>query len=294
MCYYNGQKVTRDEFIRLKHLEKLVSKYQFLNRDVINGFDFGKSAVLIPTKKENGQEDVELVQMEWGFIPDPLTWPFWETREQVNVGRYPHKDHRGNFVEGLNFLNAVSEEILFKNKVYRKAAIDRRCLFLSSGFYEWRHIFPINKKTGERRKTSVKYPYRIGLKDREFFWMAGIWQQWEDAETGEVVDTAAIVTTKANQLMKQIHNTKERQPTMLSDGLAWEWIFGSLNEKRIQEIASWQIPYEELDYYTLAKDFLSSHDPLKSYYYHDLPPLEVPGGDLNTAVPAGDQQLGLF
>ena len=49
--------------------------------------------------------------------------------------------------------------------------------------------------------------------------------------------------------------------------------------------------YEELSYYTLAKDFLNSNDPLKKYYYHDLPPLDVPGGDLNEQ---GEGQLQLF
>ena len=29
MCYYNGQKVTRAEFIKLKSLEKAVNKYNF-------------------------------------------------------------------------------------------------------------------------------------------------------------------------------------------------------------------------------------------------------------------------
>jgi putative SOS response-associated peptidase YedK len=291
MCYFNGQKVTKAEFIRLKQLEKKLAKYDFLNRNTINGFDFGNSAVLVPVKDEKGNDDFELVEMEWGFIPDPLGWPFWETREQVFKGRYPHKDHRGNFVDGLNFLNAISEEILYKGKVYRQAAVNRRCLFLSSGFYEWRHVFPRNKRTCEPRKTAVKYPYRIMLKDREYFWLAGIWQQWDDASTGEVVNTASIVTTQANEVMAEIHNVKKRQPTMLSDDLAYEWLFGNLNEQDIQQIASWQIPYEELSYYTLAKDFLNSNDPLKKYYYHDLPPLDVPGGDLNEQQ---EGQLQLF
>jgi len=291
MCYYNGQKVTKAEFIRLKQLEKKLAKYNFLNRNMINGFDFGNSAVLVPTKDEKGNDDFELVEMEWGFIPDPLSWPFWETRKQVFEGRYPHKDHRGNFVDGLNFLNAISEEILYKGKVYRQAALHRRCLFLSSGFYEWRHVFHKNKRTGEPKKTAIKYPYRIMLKDREYFWLAGIWQQWDDAETGEVVNTCSIVTTQANEVMAEIHNVKKRQPTMLSDDLAYEWVFGNLNEQDIQQIASWQMPYEELTYYTLAKDFLNSNDPLKKYFYHDLPPLNVPGGDLNEQE---EGQLQLF
>ena len=46
MCYYNGQKVTRTEFIRLKQLEKELAKFDFLNRDLQIGFDYSTNAVL--------------------------------------------------------------------------------------------------------------------------------------------------------------------------------------------------------------------------------------------------------
>jgi putative SOS response-associated peptidase YedK len=52
------------------------------------------------------------------------------------------------------------------------------------------------------------------------------------------VDTCAIVTTQANLFMEQIHNSKKRMPTILTDDLAWEWMFGKLTEKRISEIES--------------------------------------------------------
>lgn len=291
MCYYNGQKVTREEYIRLKHIEKQVAKYNFLNRDVIDGFDFGVAAVLKP---KAGEEDFDIVPMEWGFIPDPLSWPFWETRQQVAIGRQTHKDSRGQVVQGLNFLNAISEELLLPNKVYRKAALSRPCLFLSSGYYEWRHVFPLNKRTGEVRKTAVKYPYRIYLANREYFYMAGVWQEWTDAETGEMVETATIITTAANEVGREIHNNKKRQPTILTDDLAWEWLFGERTEKRIKEIATYQHPYQDMRYYTLAKDFLNSTDPLKQYYYPELPPMDIPGGDLSYGGDTGPLQTSLF
>lgn len=287
MCYYNGTKVTRDEYIRLKHLEKLVADYTFMDRDVINGFDFGVTAIVKPAE---GKEDIEIVPMEWGFIPDPGVWPFWETREQVNLGRRPHKDPRGKSVDGLNFLNAVSEEIVKKGKVYRPAALNRRCIFISSGYYEWRHIFPMNKRTGEPLKTAKKYPYRVGYKGRDYFFIAGIWQEWSDAETGETVNSAALTTTSGNLVTGQIHNSKNRMPTMLTEDLAWEWLFGNLSEQRVQEIASFQLPWEDISYYTLAKDFLSSHEPWKEHYYPELPPLDIPGAE----APAPQGQMELF
>jgi hypothetical protein len=61
MCYYNGQKVTRAEFIRLKQLEKAIANYDFLSMDLNIGFDYSLNAVckLIARK-----EDFDIVEME--------------------------------------------------------------------------------------------------------------------------------------------------------------------------------------------------------------------------------------
>jgi hypothetical protein len=64
MCYYNGQLVTRTEFLRLKEIEKALAGYDFLKDPVQSGFDYSNSAVL---RKVPGRKDFDLVQMEWGF-----------------------------------------------------------------------------------------------------------------------------------------------------------------------------------------------------------------------------------
>ena len=46
MCYYNAQKVTHSEFLRLKNIEKNLKEHDFFTRLVIVGFDFGKITVL--------------------------------------------------------------------------------------------------------------------------------------------------------------------------------------------------------------------------------------------------------
>jgi len=274
MCYFNGQKVTRSEYIRLKELEKLVARYNFINRDVVSGFDFGKIAVMKPIR---GKEDFEIVQMEWGFLGDPSRWPFLETRKQVDLIRSKHPDHNGVWMDGMDFLNAKGEELLFKNKVYRPAALEQRCIILSTGYFDWRHVYHLNKRTGEPRKTPTKYPYRIMLDGKEYFPIAGVWNPWTDYDTGETVDTCTMVTTNGNFVTAQIHNSKSRQPTILTDDLAWEWMFMKSNEKRITEIATYQMPWEKFKWYTLAKNFLDSTDPLKEYHHQNLPPIILPG-----------------
>ncbi len=182
MCYYNGQKVSRTEYIRLKQLEKAIAHYDFLSRDLQVGFDYSLNAVL---KAKVGTEDFDIVQMEWGFIP-----PYLKTREEVLKMRHGYKDSAGKFHPPITTLNAVCEEMLQPGKIYREAALKRRCLVLSTGFFEWRHIYRLNKRTGQPNKTPEKYPYYISLKDREYFYIAGIWQH---GQTSRRVNTWRVL-----------------------------------------------------------------------------------------------------
>lgn len=278
MCYYNGQKVTHSEYIRLKQLEKLVARYDFLNKPLSIGFDYSSNAVLKPVE---GKEDFDLVKMEWGFLPGYL-----KNREAVDKFRNGYKDGSGKFHPPITTLNAIGEEMLQPGKMYCDAALHRRCLVLSSGFYEWRHVNPIGKK-GQPLKTAVKYPYHIYIPNHEYFYMAGIYQPWTDKETGEQVETFAIVTTKANRLMEQVHNSKKRMPCILNEDIAYEWLFGKPDEKRILEIAATQYPAEKMAAYPIAKDFREASDPMAKFEYAELPAL-----DGEATKPLG--QKGLF
>lgn len=193
--------------------------------------------------------------------------------------RFGYKDNAGRWRQPYTTLNAKGEELLLidentgREKMFRKAALERRCLILSSEFYEWRHIHRLNKKTNQPLKTADKYPYHIGLKDKAYFFIAAIWQPWVDKDTGETVDTVALVTTEANSLMRQIHNSKNRMPTMLPDELAWEWMMEDLTEQRITEIATYQIKASDMDAYTVEKDFRTTGSPSKAFVYSEVPEL---------------------
>jgi len=221
-------------------------------------------------KRVADKEDFDIVQMEWGFIPHYL-----QTRNEVLQMRNGYYDKDKNFRPPMITLNATCEELLKGGKIFRDAALHRRCLVLSTGFFEWRHIYPLNKRTGQLVKKAVTYPYYITLKDKSYFYMAGIWQPWIDKETGEYVESFAIVTTKANQLMEQIHNTKKRMPAILHDELAYEWLLGNLSEERILEIAATQHTSEEMQACAVAKDFREAQEPTKEFAYEDLPALDA-------------------
>src|SRR6204780_1307890 len=91
-------------------------------------------------------------------------------------------------------INARGESVLDK-PAFRNAMRRRRCLIPADGFYDWRAGEP-------------KHPYFVRLKSGGPVAFAGLWETWT-GPNGEEVDTAAIVTTRANRTLAAIH---ERMP----------------------------------------------------------------------------------
>jgi len=263
MCYYRGLTITNNDTLKLSDFKLLLTGIE--NQQVIDGFAYGSTPVVVSDK--SGGYTFE--QMEWGFIPHYLN-----NREAVEKFRRGYTDDKGKYHPGLTTLNAIGEEMLQPGKMYRSAALGRRCLFMSTQFYEWRHIHPIGKR-GLPLKTAVKYPYAIRTKnDSHLHLIAGIWQPWTDKETGETVNTCSLITTKANPLMQQIHNTKKRMPCILTEALAVEWLSNVLSEERVTEIASFQMPAGDMEAWPIHKDFKTAECPTEPMAYNELPPLE--------------------
>ncbi|RFZ90092.1 hypothetical protein D0C36_22895 [Mucilaginibacter conchicola] len=258
MCYYNGQKVTRAEFIRLKGIEKAIRNYNFLNVGLHNGFNYAPCAILVPS--EDGKS-FEIVQAEWGYVPGYL-----KTREEALLFRRKYTT-----------LNFKSENLFVKEdgkrSMWADAAKNRRCLVLSTGIVESRHVPKIGKK-GQLLKETIKYPYFITLKGHEYFFMPGLYNEWLDPETSEFVNTVAIGITEANTLMRQVHNSKLRMPTILTEDLAYEWLLGRPSEDRLNEIARTQVPSRMLDLCTVDPDYRTSGE-VRPRDYPELLPLDM-------------------
>lgn len=267
MCYYNGVKVSRTEYIRLKNFEKAVADFDSLSTPLHIGFNYSNVPVL---KRIEGELDFTLVQMEWGFLPSYI-----KTRDAAKRFREGYKKPNGEWQQPITTLNAMSEEMLLPGKMYRDSALNRRCLFLSTGFYEWRHIHPISKKTGKPLKIAEKYPYRIGLKESEIFYIAGFYTPWTDESTGEHIETCSMVTTEANDIMGQIHNSKFRMPTILTEELACRWLFDDLTEKEITQIGRYQFDSNKMEAYTVSKDFRTAEEPALPVEQLNVPALEL-------------------
>jgi putative SOS response-associated peptidase YedK len=124
----------------------------------------------------NEEEERQLIQCKWGFIPS------WAKDPAI----------------GYTMINARSETVARK-PAFRSAFTKKRCLVLADGFYEWR---------AEGKK---KYPMYIRLKSGECFGFAGLYNDWK-SPGGMQLCTCTIITTEANEAVKPIH---DRMPVIL-------------------------------------------------------------------------------
>lgn len=137
---------------------------------------------------------------------------------------------------------------IFDKPAFRQSARNKRCVIYIDGFYEHHHA---NKRT---------YPYFIRMKDREPFPVAGLWEEWRDRESNEVLRTFAIVTSAGNELMARIHNNPKleegpRMPLILPDELVDEWlrpVNDDLDEQRIKELIR-PYPSDAMEAHTVKK-----------------------------------------
>jgi len=145
----------------------------------------------IAAVRDAGDDGRELVMLRWGLVP------FWAKDPSI----------------GNRMINARAETVAEK-PAYRAAYKHRRCIVLADGFYEW-------QKTGDS-----KTPYYISLASGKPFALAGLWENWNDKQTGDSLQTATLITAAANDFMTPLHH---RMPVILEAGTAGEWLAGSTN-----------------------------------------------------------------
>jgi putative SOS response-associated peptidase YedK len=188
---------------------------------------------------------IELLQ--WGLIP------FWV------------KDAEAAASIRTQTLNARAETI-FEKPAFRQSIKARRCLVPADGFFEWRHE---NKKA---------YPYYIRLKSQALFSLAGIWENWKNPSTGELVRSFAVITTRANPLLEKIHNTKKRMPVILPREKERQWLQDDADKDTIKSLLE---PFDEteMEAYPVSNminklGFNTTHpEVLERQEYADLPEL---------------------
>jgi len=187
MCY--NTKLT-------KKVSEIESRFKAIFEDVdlyneqqeINAFTHPKTPIITSLNQNN------IHFYQWGLIPN------WAKNDSIK------KQTLNARIETLN------EKPSFRENV------TNRCLILANGFYEWQWL---------DTNGNNKQKYEIGLENENLFAFAGLWSSWFDKTLNDTVHTYTIVTTKAQGIMKEIHNTKQRMPVILNSDNETEWLLNS-------------------------------------------------------------------
>jgi len=133
-------------------------------------------------------------------------------------------------------INARCETVTEK-PAYRRLVNRRRCIVPASSIYEW-------KKAGDGQKTAM----RILMKDESLFAMAGLWDEWKDAE-GQPLRSYTILTTRAKGLLKEVH---DRMPVILRPNLIDAWLDPGVKLGEVAEVFESSMA-QEMDYYPVSQ-----------------------------------------
>lgn len=177
----------------------------------------------------------ELTFCRWGFVPF--------------FAKDPNEGHKP--------INARSETAP-TSPMFRAAMRRRRCLVPADGFYEWKRV------------GSKKQPFYIRLKSDQPFALAGIWERWGE---NDELQTCAVLTTDANELMRPIH---ERMPVLIPPDAYDLWLDPEVEDaSRLKHLFE---PYPD--------------DQLEAYAVH--PSVNRPTHDSPDCIQPIDQQQELF
>jgi putative SOS response-associated peptidase YedK len=156
------------------------------------------------------EEPDKILLFYWGLLP---VW--WE------------RDKRG-------IIN-VKYETLRDKKTFHKELVERRCLVLADGFYEW------------KAERGHKTPYYIHLKSSEPFAFAGVFET--NKMDGKELQNFAIITTAPNELMKPIHN---RMPVILNRDTEAAWLNPDTAPDEALDILADPVSADEMEAYRVS------------------------------------------
>jgi putative SOS response-associated peptidase YedK len=148
-------------------------------------YNIAPTQAVAAVRRPAGSDGPELVRLRWGLVPS------WAA--DLGIGN--------------RLLNARAETVADK-PAFRAAFARRRCLIPADGFYEWRGV------------AGKKLPVCFRLRDGRPFAFAGLWERWLGGD-GRPVETCAILTTQANDLVAPVH---ERMPVILSLRQFADWL----------------------------------------------------------------------
>lgn len=166
---------------------------------------------------EDGKRSFQ--QMRWGLIP---SW-FKPGKKQ-----YAAFNARAETVDTL--------------PTFRSAFKRNRCIIPASGYYEWQTI------EGDKPQ-----PWYFTSTQGPIVSIAGIWDEWKNPETGELVKSCSMIITEPNKFVAEVH---ERMPLILRPDQFDDWLSGKAGKETLVPAAE-----DALQKWPVSKRVNSSRAP---------------------------------
>ena len=248
---------------QIDHLEKQLEAFKIKTKAVYQALAQDAVAPELPVVTNEDAKEFQLYK--WGLVPH------WAKEYDDNLRR--------------RFVVAQSEEMFNKN-IYKESAAERRCLVMIDGYFDHHH------------RHGKTFPYHIRLKNGDPMMVAGLWSRWIDRQHDIELETVAVITTRGNRTMKDIHNNPEmlkrkhsedaRMPVIVPPELWDEWLNPNTladpieQQKIIKDVC---VPYSDdlMESYTChplnaGRDLINSEEVIRKKEYTEL----------------ASEQLGLF
>ena len=148
--------------------------------------------------REGSNEELEAIQAQWWLVPS------WVKEPQTKYSMF----------------NARSEN-LNKSNAFRRPFQSQRCVLPITGFYEW------------QRQDNVRQPFYLSPTDEPALYLAGLWDEWVNRETDEVLASCTVITTEVCSQLKFLHH---RQPVMLTQDLVKFWISNETPKNELNDL----------------------------------------------------------
>ena len=146
---------------------------------------------VIRLARETGER--EMVLMRWGLVPF----------HAKSLAEY----------KGVSTINARAESVT--GGMWKRLFERHRCLVPANAFYEWQTLtmsFAAQAGKPAKKPRVAKKPFVFSVLGAPLFAFAGVWDAWRDPANGEWLQSFAIITTEANELMSTVHT---RMPVLL-------------------------------------------------------------------------------
>lgn len=183
--------------------------------DIVENYNIAPTNNVSAMIKSKGL--LKLGQLQWGLIPR------WAKNNSFQS----------------KMINARSETLAEKPS-FKDAFLNRRCLILADGYYEW------------EQNSNIKKPHYIFHKTKRVFTFAGLWDIWLNPKN-EKIKTCTIITTKANKTFSDIH---ERMPVVIEKENHQHWLDEKQSAESLKTLLT--TPPEDMFQHYIVSQFVNS------------------------------------